>query len=611
MTGKESKNSFQAMPGCNSSVNEMIRYGLTQASGVLAASTNTLKDRLAKKLFAVFFAFLIFFPGAAGGAVEDYSYDFHEPDEGEATGFFRPSDHTSKDQQLSSSKTEIEPTSLYLSIDGAEENKEVLIEKGAASQDLNIPLVFNDAVDYYINYFTTTKKDLFKKWLARKKRYAPLMEKVLRQHGLPEDLIYVAMIESGFNLRAYSPKKAAGPWQFIPETGRRYGLTVNHWVDERRHIEKSTIAAARYLQKLFDQFGCWYLAAAGYNVGEQRIDRLIKRHGTNDFWRLRAYNTLPRETREYVPQLIAAALIAKDPEKYGLGVIDEVAAFDFVKEAVPGGVPLRVVAKAASSNLLSIKALNPEIRRGITPPGQNYQIKLPAETDPATFQTSLAATLSKEKRVVRVIRHVTKRRDNLRGITKKYGVSKEDLVLVNGSPLRLKRGSIIYIPRFDKVKENRGTTLTKTANFRKKSIRSGVRKETKSRQSATHVVKRGETLSTIAAKYGLSVRTLKRINSLKTDRIYQGRKLTLVSSVRKVSRSAAKKYHTVRKGDTLSLIGKKYGKSVRALMNMNRLKSSRIQKGMRLRVSSFEGVSGVGFCLESGLVSFYTTSKEA
>lgn len=605
MTGKESRNSFQVMPGRNFSVND----GLTQVSGVLAAPTNTLRDRLAKKLFAVFFALLIFFPGPAGAAVEDCSHDFHEPDKGETTGSFCPSDHI--DQQRSSSKTDIEPTSLYLSIDGTEENEETLVEKGAVSQDLSIPLVFNDAVNYYIRYFTTTKRDLFRKWLTRKKRYAPLMEKVLRQYGLPEDLIYVAMIESGFNLRAYSPKKAAGPWQFIPETGRRYGLTVNYWVDERRHIEKSTIAAARYLQELFDQFGCWYLAAAGYNVGEKRIDRLIKKHGTNDFWRLRAYNTLPRETREYVPQLIAAALIAKDPEKYGLGVIDEVAAFDFVKEAVPGGVPLRVVAKAASSNLLSIKALNPEIRRGITPPGQDYQIKLPAETDPVTFQTSLATTLSKEKRVVRVIRHVTKRQDNLRRITKKYGVSKEDLVLVNGSPLRLKRGRLIYIPRFDKAKGNRGATLAKTANFKKKSVRNDVRKKTKSRQAATHVVKRGETLSGIAVKYGLSLRTLKRINGLKTDRINRGRKLTLASSVRKEQRGTVKKYHTVRRGDTLSLIGKKYGKSVRVLMNMNRLKSSRIRKGMRLRVSSLGNGLGVGFCLNSGLVSSYTISKEA
>jgi membrane-bound lytic murein transglycosylase D len=131
---------------------------------------------------------------------------------------------------------------------------EPLIGESDLRQDVGIPLVFNDAVEHYITYFTTTKKELFKRWPKRKRRYAPLVKEVLREHGLPEDLVYLAMIESGFNLQAYSPMKAAGPWQLIPETGRRYGLAVNHWVDERRDIRKSTTAAARYLQDLFDRF---------------------------------------------------------------------------------------------------------------------------------------------------------------------------------------------------------------------------------------------------------------------------------------------------------------------------------------------------------------------
>lgn len=467
---------------------------------------------------------------------------------------------------------------------------EPLIDKNNNVQNIGIPLVFNDAVEHYIRYFTTTKKDLFKRWIKRKKHYAPLVKEVLRENGLPEDLVYLAMIESGFNLQAYSPMKAAGPWQFIPQTGKRYGLEVNHWVDERRDIRKSTLAAAHYLKDLFDQFGCWYLAAAGYNAGENRIDRLIRKHGTKDFWELRAYNTLPRETREYVPQLIAAAIIAKNPEKYGLGRIEDVPAFEFVKETIPGGVPLKVVARAALVDVPSIKTLNPEIRRGITPPGKDYRIKLPVETDIDNFKLSLTSVLNEEKRVVKVIRHLTKRQDNIGKIAKKYGVSKEDIVLVNGSPLRLKSGVPVYIPKFNKS-EGGEEILAKKAEFRQKTVNVNKRSITDVQRTTTHVVRKGDSLSAIAAKYGVEVSTLKRINRLKSDHIKKGKKLVLASYVKKTTIASKIKYHYVRKGDTLSLIARKYGKSIRAIRSMNKLKGDNIKEGMKLRVSSSSIVS--------------------
>lgn len=335
------------------------------------------------------------------------------------------------------------------------------------STEIGIPLVFNEAVDRYINYFSITKRDLFKRWLKRKSLYEPLIKEILKEHGLPEDLVYLAMIESGFNLQAYSPMKAAGPWQFIPETGRRYGLTVNHWVDERRDIEKSTVAAARYLDELFNQFDCWYLAAAAYNTGENRIDRLIKRHDTKDFWELRSYNTLPHETREYVPQLIAAAIIAKNPEKYGLGDYESVAPLEFVGEEVPGGVPLTAVAEAASTDLHSVIALNPQLRRGITPPGEECRIKLPPGTDSDTFQNSLTSILEKGKRVMGVVRHMIGKRDNVAKITQRYGISKEDLVLVNGKRLKWKKGELVYIPQFGEVDGDEEPASGKTAELRR------------------------------------------------------------------------------------------------------------------------------------------------
>jgi len=261
-------------------------------------------------------------------------------------------------------------------------------------QNFDIPIVFNDAVRYYIRYFTNEKRKVFTNWLRRSRRYAPIITEILRKKNMPEDLVYLAMIESGFNPKAYSPAQACGPWQFIYATGGRYGLKVNYWIDERRDPEKSTVAAAKYLRDLFNQFGHWYLAAAGYNAGERRIERAIEKHNTNDFWELYKYNTLPQETKNYIPQLIAAAVIAKEPEKYGFGSIDFQEPIRFVEIKVPPATPLTTIAKASSLDLDAVRSYNPELVRGITPPGtDDYEIKLPYPMDTIQFSERLESAL--------------------------------------------------------------------------------------------------------------------------------------------------------------------------------------------------------------------------
>jgi membrane-bound lytic murein transglycosylase D len=287
----------------------------------------------------------------------------------------------------------------------------------------------------------------------------------------------------------------------------------------------------------------------------------------------------------YAPQLIAAAIIAKDPEKYGLGEIEKLPPFESVRETVPGGVPLTAVAEAASTELASVRGLNPEIRRGITPPGKDYRIRLPAETDRAVFQSSLAALLDDAKRVVGVTRHRTVRRDCVRRITKKYGVSKEDLSLVNG-PLKLKKGTLVYIPRFDEAEENEEFVSVRAAAPSGGPNRRTVQGKTEARRTASHAVQRGETLSAIAEKYDIEVRTLKQVSRLKTSHIEQGMKLSLVSYAKKTPIEAPRTYHRVKRGETLSAVAAKYGTTRQSIRELNRLKGDVIQSGVRLRISS-------------------------
>jgi hypothetical protein len=194
-----------------------------------------------------------------------------------------------------------------------------IIIKGVKLENtsFDFPITVNSAVEKWIDYFTGRGRKHFVKYLERSEHFIPFIRPLLRQYGLPEDLVYLAMIESGFNNHARSFAKAVGPWQFIPATGKRYGLSVNWWVDERRDTRKSTLSAAQYLKDLYGMFNSWELAAASYNAGEAKLARAVRRYGTADFWALTRHRFLRPETRDYVPKIIAAALIAKNRTQFG------------------------------------------------------------------------------------------------------------------------------------------------------------------------------------------------------------------------------------------------------------------------------------------------------
>lgn len=230
----------------------------------------------------------------------------------------------------------------------------------------DIPITYNTRVSKWVRFFQTNGKNWFQIWLDRSQKYMPHIHRLLDRQGLPRDLAYLAMIESGYSARAVSSASAVGYWQFILPTAKRYGLKHSWWIDERRDIIKSTWAASRYLGDLKNQFGSWYLAASAYNMGETRLRRLIKTHKTDDFWELSNKSGFPSETRDYVPKLIAATMIAKAPRLYGFKSPSG-KALEYNYFYVPGGTDLFRLAEHIGIEREEFLKLNPELIHGFIP----------------------------------------------------------------------------------------------------------------------------------------------------------------------------------------------------------------------------------------------------
>jgi membrane-bound lytic murein transglycosylase D len=247
-------------------------------------------------------------------------------------------------------------------------------------RSFDLPVSLSNSVENYVEYFRTDGRDILQGWLDRSTRYDRIVKSILREKNLPAELAYLPMIESGFDLNAVSPADAAGLWQLVPDTARRYGLRVDPWVDERRDPVKSTRAAAAHLSSLYKLFGSWPLALASYNAGETRVKRAVLRTTSPEVWRVRTPRYLPRETRNYVPKYLAAVVIAADPERYGF-TPPPPAAFSFDEVVVPQRTDLRLIARCAGVDVKDIRDLNPELLRGFTPPDvTHYAVRLPRGT---------------------------------------------------------------------------------------------------------------------------------------------------------------------------------------------------------------------------------------
>ena len=463
-----------------------------------------------------------------------------------------------------------------------QEGKIERIEPAGEEVVYDMPIEWNERVENAIIYFQTVARQACETYLKRSGRYRDLMQRILREKGLPEDLVWLCLVESGFNPKAYSYARASGPWQFIASTGRKYGLRRNWWYDERRDFVKATYAACDYLTFLYDKFDSWPLALAAYNGGEGRVERLTKKYKTNDFWKLK----LNRQTWKYVPLYMAATIIARDPERYGFEVeYDDPIRFDVVKVNQP--VDLKKVAKSLGTSSAVLKELNPELRRGVTPPNYpGYKLRIPSGTK-KVFAQKFKGYDAKTSGLF--VEHKVKKGQTLSHLSHRYGVPISAIMELNAlaNRHRLSIGQRLIIPA------NEGAVAQKSSSSSKKGK--------KTTSTGTYTVRRGDTLGKLAAKFNMTTDEIKRLNGLKNPhRIYPGQKLKL-SSAPLSSGGGLFKEHTVRKGENLSYLARKYGVTLSAIMSTNNLGSKHVLKiGQRLLIPATSDVTVETYRVKKG-----------
>jgi membrane-bound lytic murein transglycosylase D len=429
----------------------------------------------------------------------------------------------------------------------------------------DLPIEINDRVLGLLNYYQNGRGHAtIERGLERVGRYQPMIEQILREEGVPLDLIYLCQAESAFQPRALSRAKAKGLWQFISSRGKEYGLRQTWWIDERSDPEKSTRAAARHLKDLYQEFGDWYLAMAAYNAGPVRVQRAMEKTGSDNFWKLADKRALPRETINYVPTILALTIIGKNPEKYGFSVEPE-APLETDRVTVDKPTDLRVISEAIDLPLEELRGLNTHILRWTTPPDDpEFQLILPKGY--AERFNQQISSLPASKRVL-IREHVVRRGDTIGAVAKKYGTSITQLALANdlGKQRVLRVGQTLIVPMSE---------LTPPQSVSKRVLTVPVRK-------ATYTVRRGDTLSRIAGNFHTSVENLKAWNHLRSTRLTVGENLVVSGGVlqtapssplaKKVSSSppAKKLVHQVRQGETLVKIATTYNTSVDAILSWN------------------------------------------
>lgn len=324
----------------------------------------------------------------------------------------------------------------------------------------SIPIVINPQVQFWINYFKTKGRHSFMKWLIRGESVKPILSEILSNQGMPQELFYLSMIESGFNNRAHSKAKAVGPWQFVSSTAKMYGLKINYWVDERKDPVKSTIAASMFLKDLYKRFGDWYLALAAYNAGPGKINSAIRRTGSRDFWVLSNSRYLKLETKQYVPKMLAALILGSNPKRHGFDVNpSQIELFPNQHAKANRPVKINEVAKLLNVNFKTIKQWNPELHQNITPPTKgkqkHYQIRMPKDL---SSQFDSIEPLLSQIEIKDVLMHRIKYGDTLTKIARRYRISLRSLIKFNpkvsARALRIGKTVAVPVPSISSKKRN-------------------------------------------------------------------------------------------------------------------------------------------------------------
>jgi membrane-bound lytic murein transglycosylase D len=451
-------------------------------------------------------------------------------------------------------------------------------EERLENTESELPLVLNDRVVRMVNYFTGKRGSrTLRATLGRSGAYKEMIDRVLEEEGVPQEIFHLAQAESGFRPTVRSYASAKGMWQFIAFRGKQYDLRQDRYVDERNDPEKATRAAARHLKDLYIEFGDWYLAFAAYNSGPGRVTRAIQRSdGSRDYWELSRRRLLPRQTRDYVPIILAMTYATKNLDMYDVGVINYAPKMRYDTVVTESAISLELIADLSGSSVSELRQLNPALLRSATPP-YDYALRLPVGSS-ADFQSELAQIPGDQRLKWRS--HEAATGDTLASLAQQYGAAEAQIVALNGLEpgAAFEPGMRLIVP----------ATTTKLASYRTFRSAGGLLED----GSGRYRIARGDTLGGIARRFHVSIGQLRTWNGLPNSRIRAGRYLIVNADGGTVASSGGgggltpEGRYRVRSGDTLGKIAQRHGTTVSRLQSWNNMRGTRINVGQTLRVPS-------------------------